>query len=216
MFYRNYFFPALIGKFYEGDCYIILQTFINDSHQIDWKIWYWIGEKATVREECLTWALSWEICLKILVVVRPKEGLVGRTPPTLLWIWQWLKNVICGGSRVQCHSRYHAQRRISRARPPACQTFSHETALINIQIYICYDLGPWIQSHWNDMIIPKLYCTKKLAFNRIGTLCMLVTNFILWACYMFYPCNSMMKSINVWDPNITINLLSIPSRDIYV
>ena len=42
------FASALIGKFYEGDCYIILQTFINDSHNLDWKIWYWIGEKATV------------------------------------------------------------------------------------------------------------------------------------------------------------------------
>ncbi len=41
-------FAALIGKFYQGDCYIILQTFINDSHNLDWKIWYWIGEKATV------------------------------------------------------------------------------------------------------------------------------------------------------------------------
>ncbi len=39
---------ALIGKFYEGDCYIILQTFINEQLNLDWKIWYWIGEKATV------------------------------------------------------------------------------------------------------------------------------------------------------------------------
>ncbi len=49
----HFIVSALIGKFYEGDCYIILQTYINDSHQLDWKIWYWIGEKASVRNENL-------------------------------------------------------------------------------------------------------------------------------------------------------------------
>ncbi len=157
---------------------------------------------------------SWEMCLKIFdfAVVRPKEGSAGGTWPILLWIWQRLKNIICEGSRVQFHSRYHAQRRIGRARPPG----KCESAFINIKIHICRDLGPWIQSLLNDVIIPKLYCTKKLAFNRIGTLCVLVTNLILWACYMCYPCNNMIKSINVCDPNITINLPSIPLRDIYV
>ena len=39
---------ALIGKFYEGDCYIILKTFIDDSNALNWNIWYWIGQKAPV------------------------------------------------------------------------------------------------------------------------------------------------------------------------
>ena len=38
-----------MGKFYEADCYILLQTFIDDSATLNWKIWYWIGEKTTVR-----------------------------------------------------------------------------------------------------------------------------------------------------------------------
>ena len=36
------------GKFYEGDCYIILQTFIDDAGALDWNIYFWIGEKATL------------------------------------------------------------------------------------------------------------------------------------------------------------------------
>ena len=39
---------ALIGKFYEADCYIILKTFIDPSNSLNWSIWYWIGAKATV------------------------------------------------------------------------------------------------------------------------------------------------------------------------
>ena len=36
------------GKFYEGDCYIILQTFLDPNNALDWKIYFWIGSKATV------------------------------------------------------------------------------------------------------------------------------------------------------------------------
>ena len=46
---------ALLGKFYEGDCYIVLQTFIDETNSLDWRIWYWIGEKASVR---LAWLSS--------------------------------------------------------------------------------------------------------------------------------------------------------------
>lgn len=31
------------GKFYEGDCYIILQTLLGDTQNLTWKIFYWIG-----------------------------------------------------------------------------------------------------------------------------------------------------------------------------
>lgn len=36
------------GKFYEADCYIVLKTFIDDCGSLNWKIFFWIGEKATV------------------------------------------------------------------------------------------------------------------------------------------------------------------------
>ena len=39
---------ALMGKFYEADCYIILKTFIDDTGSLNWRIWYWIGEQASV------------------------------------------------------------------------------------------------------------------------------------------------------------------------
>lgn len=37
------------GKFYEGDCYIILKTSIDESGSLVWAIYFWIGEKATVK-----------------------------------------------------------------------------------------------------------------------------------------------------------------------
>ena len=43
------FFSALIGKFYEADCYIILKTYIDDSNSLNWEIYYWIGAQATVN-----------------------------------------------------------------------------------------------------------------------------------------------------------------------
>lgn len=36
------------GKFYEGDCYIILKTGIDEGGTLTWAIYFWIGEKATV------------------------------------------------------------------------------------------------------------------------------------------------------------------------
>lgn len=36
------------GKFYEGDCYIILKTKVDESGSLDWEIYFWIGAKATV------------------------------------------------------------------------------------------------------------------------------------------------------------------------
>jgi hypothetical protein len=36
------------GKLYEGDCYIILSTVLDDAGALDWKIFFWIGEKATL------------------------------------------------------------------------------------------------------------------------------------------------------------------------
>lgn len=39
---------ALIGKFYEGDCYIILKTVVDENQSFDYQIYYWIGSQATV------------------------------------------------------------------------------------------------------------------------------------------------------------------------
>ena len=47
-FYPNQIEETAHGKFYEGDCYIILQTFIDEAGALDWKIYFWIGEKATL------------------------------------------------------------------------------------------------------------------------------------------------------------------------
>ena len=47
-FYPNQIEENAHGKFYEGDCYIVLQTFIDEAGGLDWKIYFWIGEKATL------------------------------------------------------------------------------------------------------------------------------------------------------------------------
>jgi len=39
---------ALNGKFYEGDCYVVLKTFIDDTNSLNWSIYFWIGSQATV------------------------------------------------------------------------------------------------------------------------------------------------------------------------
>ncbi|XP_037955141.1 protein flightless-1 [Teleopsis dalmanni] len=36
------------GKFYEGDCYIILKTCYVDLGQLSWEIYFWIGNEATL------------------------------------------------------------------------------------------------------------------------------------------------------------------------
>nr|XP_014093110.1 protein flightless-1 isoform X1 [Bactrocera oleae] len=36
------------GKFYEGDCYIVLKTFFDELGQLAWKIYFWIGNEATL------------------------------------------------------------------------------------------------------------------------------------------------------------------------
>ncbi|KAJ8964532.1 hypothetical protein NQ314_004827 [Rhamnusium bicolor] len=34
------------GKFYEGDCYIVLKTSLDENQSFSWEIYFWIGEKA--------------------------------------------------------------------------------------------------------------------------------------------------------------------------
>lgn len=36
------------GKFYEGDCYIVLKTLLDDNGQLGWEIYFWIGQTATL------------------------------------------------------------------------------------------------------------------------------------------------------------------------
>lgn len=36
------------GKFYEGDCYIVLKTSLDDNGQLSWEIYFWIGVHATL------------------------------------------------------------------------------------------------------------------------------------------------------------------------
>jgi len=47
------FYPAQVeeevhGKLFEGDCYIILHTFLDPNQSLDWKIYFWIGEKSSL------------------------------------------------------------------------------------------------------------------------------------------------------------------------
>ncbi|XP_020611337.1 protein flightless-1 homolog isoform X2 [Orbicella faveolata] len=39
------------GKFYEADCYIILKTSFDDTDQLDWQIFYWIGKEASLDKK---------------------------------------------------------------------------------------------------------------------------------------------------------------------
>ncbi len=71
---------------------------------------------------CLTYTWLNELChetmcLKIFVVVIPKEGLVGRAPPTLLLVWHPLRNIILENRRVRLYSSCHTQRRICGSLP---------------------------------------------------------------------------------------------------
>lgn len=36
------------GKFYEGDCYIVLKTSFDDMDQLNWEIYFWIGNQSTL------------------------------------------------------------------------------------------------------------------------------------------------------------------------
>uniref|UniRef100_A0AAQ4QXE9 FLII actin remodeling protein n=1 Tax=Gasterosteus aculeatus aculeatus TaxID=481459 RepID=A0AAQ4QXE9_GASAC len=42
---------AFQGKFYEADCYIILKTFLDDNGALNWDIYYWIGQEATLDKK---------------------------------------------------------------------------------------------------------------------------------------------------------------------
>ncbi|KAL4240866.1 hypothetical protein ACF0H5_001651 [Mactra antiquata] len=50
-FLPNQVEEALIGKFYEADCYIILKTFIDDTNSLSWQIYFWIGGLATLDKK---------------------------------------------------------------------------------------------------------------------------------------------------------------------
>ncbi|XP_068672970.1 protein flightless-1 homolog [Montipora foliosa] len=39
------------GKFYEADCYIVLKTSFDDTDQLDWQIFYWIGKEASLDKK---------------------------------------------------------------------------------------------------------------------------------------------------------------------
>lgn len=47
-FLPNRIEKAAHGKFYEGDCYIVLKTALDDTESLTWEIYFWIGEKATL------------------------------------------------------------------------------------------------------------------------------------------------------------------------
>uniref|UniRef100_A0A5S6QHV9 Gelsolin-like domain-containing protein n=1 Tax=Trichuris muris TaxID=70415 RepID=A0A5S6QHV9_TRIMR len=50
-FLPNQLDSAFHGKFYEGDCYIVLKTVLDESNSLDWLIYYWIGESASIDKK---------------------------------------------------------------------------------------------------------------------------------------------------------------------
>ncbi|XP_076366000.1 FLII actin remodeling protein isoform X2 [Tachypleus tridentatus] len=50
-FLPNQVEDVFIGKFYEGDCYIILKTFTDDTQGLNWQIFYWIGSCTTLDKK---------------------------------------------------------------------------------------------------------------------------------------------------------------------
>ncbi|XP_064101883.1 protein flightless-1-like [Macrobrachium nipponense] len=51
-FLPNQIEESVYGKFYEGDCYIILHTTMDEATQnLDWQIYFWIGEKSTLDKK---------------------------------------------------------------------------------------------------------------------------------------------------------------------
>ncbi len=40
-----------IGKFHEGDCYVVLKTYIDQSNSLNWQIYFWIGAYATLDKQ---------------------------------------------------------------------------------------------------------------------------------------------------------------------
>uniref|UniRef100_A0A8C2Q0V7 FLII actin remodeling protein n=1 Tax=Cyprinus carpio TaxID=7962 RepID=A0A8C2Q0V7_CYPCA len=42
---------AFHGKFYEADCYIVLKAFLDDNGSLNWEIYYWIGQEATLDKK---------------------------------------------------------------------------------------------------------------------------------------------------------------------
>uniref|UniRef100_A0A146KS58 Protein flightless-1 n=3 Tax=Lygus hesperus TaxID=30085 RepID=A0A146KS58_LYGHE len=47
-FLPNMVEEAVHGKFFQADCYIVLKTSLDDSGNLTWQIYFWIGEKATL------------------------------------------------------------------------------------------------------------------------------------------------------------------------
>ncbi|XP_048519020.1 protein flightless-1 [Dendroctonus ponderosae] len=39
------------GKFYEGDCYIVLKTSVDENQSLNWEIYFWIGGKAPLDKK---------------------------------------------------------------------------------------------------------------------------------------------------------------------
>ncbi|RWS11681.1 protein flightless-1-like protein [Dinothrombium tinctorium] len=50
-FLPNQVDEALHGKFYEGDCYIILKTFLDENQSLNWEIFYWIGAQTSLDKK---------------------------------------------------------------------------------------------------------------------------------------------------------------------
>ncbi|XP_077526880.1 FLII actin remodeling protein isoform X2 [Haemaphysalis longicornis] len=42
---------SLVGKFHEGDCYIVLKTFVEETQNLNWHIYYWIGAETTLDKK---------------------------------------------------------------------------------------------------------------------------------------------------------------------
>lgn len=53
-FRPTYYHPDLHGTFYTGDCYIVLWTYKDHKKQLNWDIFYWIGNESSLDKKALS------------------------------------------------------------------------------------------------------------------------------------------------------------------
>lgn len=76
-----------IGKFFSGDCYIVLYTYPGDRKD-EYFLCYWIGKQSTEEEQAVALRLSTQIAS--LFKGRPTQGRImeGKEPPEFIGLFQ--------------------------------------------------------------------------------------------------------------------------------
>ncbi|KAL0404906.1 UNVERIFIED_CONTAM: Villin-2 [Sesamum radiatum] len=77
-----------IGKFYSGDCYIVLYTYHSHERKEDYYLCYWIGKDSVEEDQKMAAKLSTTMCNSLKG--RPVQGRIfqGKEPPQFIAIFQ--------------------------------------------------------------------------------------------------------------------------------